>query len=71
MKRSTLSKISIASCFVLVSGCAGMSTLTETALPIIERFPFGHVLDAAKEAYCAVSKCNAPALPLPVPQVKP
>ena len=58
-------KLSLVVCCVLaVSGCAGLSNLTETALPIIERFPFGHVLDAAKEVKDALTT-----KPVPVPDV--
>ena len=52
---------------VLVAGCAEFGQLRGT----IERFPLGTVLDAAQAVYCAVSKCDAPTVPAPAPEVKP
>lgn len=52
---------------LFVSGCSSFPDLRGT----IERFPVGTVLDAAQQVYCAVSKCNAPAVPVPAPEVKP
>lgn len=67
MKRSKLSVVSLACCFLFFSGCAALGDLRGT----IERFPVGTVLDAAQQVYCAVSKCTAPAVPVPAPEVKP
>lgn len=52
---------------ITLSGCAALGDLRGT----IERFPVGTVLDAAQQVYCAVSKCTAPAVPVPAPEVKP
>ena len=51
------------------AGCTNLPL--DKIVPTIERFPLGTVLDAAQQVYCAVSKCDAPTVPAPAPEVKP